>query len=162
MIPLFKKQIESGGPVTITNNEMTRFIMPMRDAINLLLKATELAQGGEIFIFKMAAIRIPDLAAVMVEELAPKYGQLQNALKMEIIGTKPGEKSYEELMTEDEAGRALETEDMFIVLPEMRELPYKPNYLSTSHVEVKAYTSKEEEHLSKEEIRKILHKENLL
>jgi len=50
VIPLFKKQIEAGGPVTLTNKEMTRFIMPMRDAINLLFKATELAQGGEIFI----------------------------------------------------------------------------------------------------------------
>ncbi len=164
VIPLFKKQIESGGPVTITNNEMTRFIMPMRDAINLLLKATELAQGGEIFIFKMAAIRIPDLAAVMVEELAPKYGQLQNALKMEIIGTKPGEKSYEELMTEDEAGRALETEDMFIVLPELKEssLVDKNSYASASEAESKAYTSKDDNHLSKEELKEFLYRENLI
>ncbi len=162
VIPLFKKQIEQGGPVTLTNKEMTRFIMPMRDAINLLFKATELAQGGEIFIFKMAAIRIPDLAEVMVEELAQKYGQSQNALKMEIIGTKPGEKLYEELMTEDEAKRALETEDMFIVPPELEDLSLVDKNSYDSEAESKAYTSKDEKPLSKEEIKEFLYRENLL
>lgn len=162
VIPLFKTQIEKGGPVTITHEDMTRFIMSIRDAINLLFKATELAQGGEIFVFKMDTLKIPDLAAVMIDELAQNCGYSPEEIKWAIIGNKQGEKLYEELMTEDEARKALESEDMFIVLPEMLELPYKPNYLSTSHVEVKAYTSKEEEHLSKEEIRKILHKENLL
>lgn len=164
VIPLFKKQIEKGGPVTITNNEMTRFIMPMHDAINLLFKATELAQGGEIFIFKMDAIKITDLAEVMVEELAPKYGYSPNEIKMEMIGTKPGEKLYEELMTEDEARRALETEDMFIVLPEMEELSHidKSTYLSTSQAEVKAYASNDTKYLAKEEIKELLYQENLL
>jgi FlaA1/EpsC-like NDP-sugar epimerase len=163
VIPLFRKQIASGGPVTITDKEMTRFIMHMRDAISLLFKATELAQGGEIFIFKMGAIEIMDLAEVMVEELAPKYGYSPEEIKMEIIGTKPGEKLYEELITEDEARRALETEDMFILLPEMKEflLIDKSSYPSVSEAEVKAYTSKEEKHLSKTEIKEILYKENL-
>ena len=74
VIPLFKTQIAKGGPVTITDKEMTRFIMSMCDAINLLFKATEIAQGGEIFVFKMDAIKITDLAEVMIEELAQKYG----------------------------------------------------------------------------------------
>ena len=164
VIPLFKKQIEKGGPVTITNNEMTRFIMPMQDAISLLFKATELAQGGEIFIFKMEAIKITDLAEVMVEDLAPKYGYTPEEVKMEIIGTKPGEKLYEELMTEDEARRALETEDMFILLPEMKELPHidKFSYLSTSQAEIRAYTSNDVKPCSKGEIKEILYQENLL
>ena len=164
VIPLFKKQIAKGGPVTITNNDMTRFIMPMRDAINLLFKATELAQGGEIFIFKMEAIKITDLAEVMIEELASKYGYSPNEIKMEAIGTKPGEKLYEELMTEDEARRALESEDMFIVLPEMEELSHiaESFYPSTSQAEIKAYTSKDIKHLTKEEIRGILYQENLI
>jgi UDP-N-acetylglucosamine 4,6-dehydratase len=164
VIPLFKKQIEKGGPVTITNNEMTRFVMPMREAINLLFKATEFAQEGEIFIFKMKALKITDLAEVVIEELAPKYGYTPDAIKREIIGNKPGEKLYEELMTENEARRALESEDMFIVLPEMEELSDidKSSYPSVSEAEVKAYTSEGEKHLSKAEIREILHKEELL
>ena len=162
--PLFKKQIERGGPVTITNNKMTRFIMPMREAIDLLFKATELAQGGEIFIFKMDAIKITDLAEVMIEELAPKYGNSPNEIKMKIIGNKPGEKLYEELMTEDEARRALESEEMFIVLPEMKELSHidKSSYPSLSEAEVKAYTSKDVKHLTKEEIKEIVYQENLI
>jgi FlaA1/EpsC-like NDP-sugar epimerase len=166
VIPLFKKQIVNGGPVTITNKEMTRFIMPMQEAINLLFKATELAQGGEIFVFKMKAIKIRDLAEVMIEELAPNFGYSPNKVKMEIIGNKPGEKLYEELMTEDEARRASESEDLFILFPEMEELSYidKSSYPSTSQAEIKAYTSKDEKHLNltKEEIKEMLYQENLI
>lgn len=164
VIPLFKKQIERGGPVTITDNEMTRFIMPMRDAINLLFKASELAHGGEIFIFKMEALKITDLAEVMRGELAQNYGYSPDKIKMKIIGTKPGEKLYEELMTEDEARRALESEDMFIVLPEMKELSDidKSSYPLTSQAENKAYTSKDVKHLTREEIKEILYQENLI
>jgi len=165
IIPLFKKQIEHGGPVTITNIEMTRFIMPMREAIDLLFKATGLAQRGEIFVFKMKALKITDLAEVMIDELAQNCGYSPNEIKMKIIGTKPGEKLYEELMTEDEARRALESEDMFIVLPEMKELSHidKYSYPSVSEIaEVKAYTSKDVKHLTREEIKEILYQENLI
>ena len=161
---MFKMQIERGGPVTITNKEMTRFIMPLRDAINLLFKATELAQGGEIFIFKMDAIRITDLAEVMIEELTQKYGYSPGDMKIELIGNKLGEKLYEELMTEDEARRALENEDMFILLPEQEELSCidKSAYLPASEAEVKAYISYDKKHLSKAELREILYQENLV
>ena len=164
VIPLFEKQIEKGRLVTITNNKMTRFIMSMREAINLLFKATELAQGGEIFVFKMKALKITDLAEVMIEELAPKYGFSPNEIKMEIIGNKPGEKLYEELMTEDEARRALESEEMFIVLSEIKELSHidKSCYPSTFPAEIKAYISNDVKHLIKEEIKEILYKENLI
>lgn len=165
VIPLFKKQIANGGPVTITNNKMTRFIMPMRDAINLLFKATKLAQGGEIFVFKMKALKITDLAEVMIEELAQNCGYPPNEIKLKLIGTKPGEKLYEELMTEDEARRALESEDMFILFPEMKELSHidKSSYPSVSEIaEVKAYTSKDVKHLTREEIKEILYQENLI
>ena len=165
IIPLFKKQIEHGGYVTITNNEMTRFIMPMREAIDLLFKATGFAQRGEIFVFKMKALKITDLAEVMIEELAQNCGYSPNEIKLKLIGTKPGEKLYEELMTEDEARRALESEDMFILFPEMKELSHidKSSYPSVSEIaEVKAYTSKDVKHLTREEIKEILYQENLI
>ena len=164
IIPLFKEQIKKGGPVTITDKEMTRFVMPMRDAINLLFKATELAQGGEVFIFKMDALKITDFAEVMIEELASNYGYSPDEIRMELIGNKPGEKLYEELMTGDEARRALETEEMFIMPPEIKELSHinKTIYPSVSEAEVKAYTSRDEKHLSKTEIRDILYKENMI
>ena len=164
VIPLFRKQIAEGGPVTITNNEMTRFIMPMHDAINLLFKAAEVAQGGEVFVFKMKAIKITGLAEVMIEDLAPKYGYTPEAIKIEIIGNKPGEKLYEELMTEDEARRALELEDMFILFSAMKGLPHsdKTSYPASSEAEVKAYASKDEKYLSTAEIKELLYKENLM
>jgi FlaA1/EpsC-like NDP-sugar epimerase len=164
VIPLFKKQIANGEPVTITNNKMTRFIMPMHKAVDLLFKATELARGGEIFVFKMNTLKIPDLADVMIEELAPNYGHSPDAIKREIRGTKLGEKLYEELMTEDESEMALESEDIFIILSAMKKLSDIDNsiYPSFSRAEVKAYTSKDEKHLSKAEIRAIFYEENLL
>ena len=154
VVPLFKKQIENGGPVTITNEAMTRFIMPMKDAVKLLFKAAELTKGAEIFVLKMKTIRITDLADVMIDELA------LNEIKIEIIGNKAGEKLYEELMTEEEAKRALEIEDMFIVLPS--HLNSLSPSVSDLKAEVKAYTSKEAKHLTKEEIKKLLYKENLI
>jgi len=154
VVPLFKKQIENGGPVTITNEAMTRFIMPMKDAVKLLFKAAELTKGAEIFVLKMKTIRITDLADVMIDELA------LNEIKIEIIGNKVGEKLYEELMTEEEAKRALEIEDMFIVLPS--HLNSLSPSVSDLKAEVKAYTSKEAKHLTKEEIKNLLYKENLI
>ena len=154
VVPLFKKQIENGGPVTITNEAMTRFIMPMKDAVKLLFKAAELTKGAEIFVLKMKTIRITDLADVIIDELA------LNEIKIEIIGNKAGEKLYEELMTEEEAKRALEIEDMFIVLPS--HLNSLSPSVSDLKAEVKAYTSKEAKHLTKKEIKKLLYKENLI
>jgi UDP-N-acetylglucosamine 4,6-dehydratase len=151
VIPVFLEQIRKGGPVTLTDPNMTRFIMSGDQAIELLIKATELAKGGEIFIFKMQSIKIQDLAQVMIE----KFGK--ERVEVKVIGRKPGEKLYEELMTESEAERALETEDMFIVLPEMRELlSMRFEYPGARKAEVKSYRSCDCELLSKEQIKRML------
>ena len=115
VVPLFKEQIRRGGPVMITDPDMTRFVMSIPKAADLVLRATEIAQGGEIFIFKMPALRIGDLAEAMIEELAPRYGYNPESSRVEISGKRAGEKIYEELMTEDEAMRASENDDMFII-----------------------------------------------
>ncbi|MCK4733201.1 MAG: polysaccharide biosynthesis protein, partial [Methanophagales archaeon] len=85
-------------------------------------------------------------------------------IKREIIGTKLGEKLYEELMTEDESEMALESEDIFIIFSAMKKMSDidKSSYPSFSSAEVKAYTSKDEQYLSNAEIREILYEENLL
>ncbi len=110
VIPLFQKQIGDGGPVTVTDSDMTRFVMSMDKAVELMLKAHNISRGGEVFVFKMPVIRIGDLAQSMVE-LAGKPVELVT------IGLRPGEKLYEELMTEEESSRSFETDDMFIILP---------------------------------------------
>ncbi len=121
VVPLFKKQIEKGGPVTLTDSGMTRFMMTIPKSIDLVFKATELSRGGEIFILKMPALRVKDLAETMIEKFALEYGFEPTEIKIKEIGKRPGEKLYEELMTEYEAEYAYENEEMLIILPEMFE-----------------------------------------
>lgn len=118
VVPLFKKQISQGGPITLTDPDMTRFMMTIQKAVGLVLKATEIANGGEIFILKMPVIKIGDLAEVMIEETAANYGFDPRNIKIEHVGKRPGEKLYEELMTKYEAEYAYENDEMFVVVPE--------------------------------------------
>jgi FlaA1/EpsC-like NDP-sugar epimerase len=117
VMPSFRDQIRKGGPVTLTDPDMTRFVMTIPTAVDLVLKAAKIARGGEIFIFKMPALRIGDLAKAMIGELAPQYGYNPQSIKVQISGKRAGEKVYEELLTADEAMNASETEDMFIISP---------------------------------------------
>ena len=165
--PLFKRQIQKGGPVSITDPNMSRFMMSMNQAVNLVFKATEMAQGGEVFIFKMPAFRLGDLVEVMIEKLAPKYGYKSEEIRTETIGIRAGEKLYEELMTEEESRWAQETESMFIVQPPV-ELPNiilkssgevisSPLSLDKSQqTQLKRIDSRHARLLTKEEIGKIL------
>lgn len=117
VVPLFRKQIQKGF-VTITDPVMTRFMMSVPKAVELVLKAGEIASGGEIFILKMPVVRMSDFVEVMVEKFAPEYGFRPEEIRVEVIGKRPGEKLSEDLMTADEAERAYEDEELFIVLPQ--------------------------------------------
>ena len=158
VIPLFRKQIEAGGPVTITDPTMTRFMMSMSQAVELVFRSAEMSQGGEVFIFKMPTVNISDLAEVLIAELAPRYGHRPDEICIEIIGTKPGEKMYEELMTEDEAIRSLERDDMFIILPQIEDELTKIDTSEYNAVPIKSkdYVSKDVFPITKDEIRTIL------
>ena len=151
VIPLFRKQIKNGEPLTITDPNMTRFMMSIPKAVELVLKAAEMAKGGEIFILKMPVLRIGDLAEVMVEELSPKYGHNPNEIEIKTIGKRMGEKLYEELMTEGEAMNAYEDEEMFVVLPQIPK-----NKIGSKKGRIWGYVSKNEQLLTKEEINKLL------
>jgi len=162
VIPLFHSQIKAGGPVTVTDAKMTRYILSMSHSINLLFKATEIARGGEVFIFKMPAIKIMDLAEVMIEHYAPIYGYTPAGIKIETIGAKSGEKLFEELLTSDELQRAFETPEMLVVLPNMKELFPEQSLSGYPHAEKampKTYNSSNEKLLSKKELSKWLLKE---
>jgi len=117
VIPLFKKQISKGGPVTVTNPDMTRFIMEIDHAVELVLRAAETAKGGEIFILKMPAIKIGDLAEAAINYFAPKFGHDPKKIKIKNIGRRVGEKTNEELITLNESENTYEFDEMFIVLP---------------------------------------------
>lgn len=117
IVPLFCQQIKKGGPVTVTNPDMVRFIMSIPKAVDLVLKSAEISKGGEIFILKMPAVRIGEFAESLIEEMAPVYGYKPEKIKIKIIGERNGEKFYEELATKNESRHAYETKDMFVVLP---------------------------------------------
>ena len=164
VIPLFEQQIKYGGPVTITDPTMTRFMMSMSQAVKLVLRSVDMAQGGEVFIFKMPTVIISNLAEVLIEGLAPRYGHKPEDINMEIIGAKPGEKMYEELMTDDEAARSLERDDMFIIIPEIKaELLNISDFMyDATSIKSKDYVSKDVVSLTKDEIRTILKKEGII
>jgi FlaA1/EpsC-like NDP-sugar epimerase len=128
VIPIFHEQIKKGGPVTLTHQNMTRFIMSIQDAVKLVIDSVSLARGGEVFITKMPVIRIETLAEVMISELASQYGFLTENIKISIIGSKPGEKMYEELMSQEETRRSVELVKYFAVLPAFRGIYRRMEY----------------------------------
>ena len=165
VIHVFREQISNGGPVTLTDPRMTRFIMSISEAVRLVIQSAFLAKGGEVFITKMPVIRIQDLAEVMVDELAENYGFSPADIEVKIIDVKPGEKMYEELMNKEETRRALELERYFVVLPAFRNLYRDIEY---QYPEIRSkqvrnpYHSNVEKPLSKNELAEFLKQNNLL
>jgi len=130
ILPRIENQIKKGGPITLTDQRMKRFFMTKNDAVKLIVNATNLAIGGEIFILKMPLLYLKDLFEVMKEILAPKYGFKPTQIKTIHIGIRPGEKLTEYLLTDFEMEHVLETKDFFI-LPSLFESISKSKYPGT-------------------------------
>ncbi len=165
VVPLFREQIRRGGAVTLTDRAMTRFIMTLDEAVDLVLGAGALARGGEVFIPKMATIVISDLARVMIEELAPVFGLDPKAILIKEIGSRPGEKLYEELMTSEETRRSVELGRHFAVLPALRDLYRDVNfsYPETLREQVEQpYTSANHPPMDRDSLRAYLRDSGLL
>jgi FlaA1/EpsC-like NDP-sugar epimerase len=100
VIPLFKKQIREGGPLTVTHKDVTRFFMTIPEAVQLVLEAGTMGKGGEVFVFDMGeSIRIYDLAEKMLKLSGLEEGK---DIEIRFTGLRPGEKLYEELLTSEE------------------------------------------------------------
>lgn len=165
VIPLFKHQIATGGPVTLTDPGMTRFIMTLEEAVRLVMDSVFLALGGEVFVTKMRVVRIADLAQVMIEELSIRYNYNPEDIKIQIVGVKPGEKMYEELLNEEEVRRTLELEQYFVVIPAFKSVYNSVDYVYPDLIRDtigRPYNSKNVSPLDKEALRLYLHNHNLL
>lgn len=131
VIPLFRKQIEAGGPVTLTVGHMTRFLMTLDESVDLVVHAMTCATGGEIFVRKAPAATMSDLARALIAKYA---GGVE--VPVRTIGIRPGEKVDEVLVNEYEIQRALEADDYFTIYPEFRvpaqTTPYPVGYEYTS------------------------------
>lgn len=165
VIPIFHNQIAKGGPLTLTHRDMTRFVMSIEESVRLVIDSALVARGGEVFITKMPVVRIADLAKAMIAELAPVHGYKLEEIEIIEIGTKPGEKLYEELMSPEETRRALELQQYFSVLPAFRgiyhDITYDyPGLISESVTN--PYVSADETPLSVEAIRQLLKDYKLL
>ena len=115
VVPLFKKQIAKGGPVTVTHKEITRFFMTIPEAVQLILQATTYAKGGEIFVLDMGEpVKIYDLAVSLIKlsGLEPNVD-----IPIEITGLRPGEKLYEEILMAEEGLKSTEHDKIFIAKP---------------------------------------------
>lgn len=113
VVPTFRKQIEAGGPVTVTDKEMRRYFMTIPEAVSLVLSAGTLAKGGEVFVLDMGKpIKIYDLACSMIRLAGYEPGK---DIPIKIIGLRPGEKLFEEIALDGESVDATSHQQIFIM-----------------------------------------------
>jgi UDP-glucose 4-epimerase len=151
VIPHFLRQIQMGEPLTVTDPKMTRFMMTLDDAVDLVLYAFENAKPGDLFVQKAPAATIE----VLAESLKELMGS-QNPLK--IIGTRHGEKLYETLLTREERARAVDLGDYFKVPADNRDLNYDQFFSEGSSVieSTDDYHSHNTQRLERTEMKKLL------
>ena len=114
VVDLWRKQIETGHAVTVTDLRATRFFMDVPAAVKLVFSALQTMQGGEIFVLKMKPARkVIDFA----KEVISRYGAGKR-VRIKLIGLRPGERLHETLLTEDESSHTIELKDMFVILPQ--------------------------------------------
>ena len=154
---VFKNQIKNAKPITLTNNQMSRFIMTQDQAIDLIIGAPNLSIGGDVLVLKMPSIFIRDLALAMDNLFCKKTGR-EFSQHIEEIGASFGEKIYEELLNIEEISRTVEHDKYFQVLP--------VGYISKSAEKLKpreaySYNSGSEEKLTINEIENLIEGSNL-
>jgi FlaA1/EpsC-like NDP-sugar epimerase len=125
VIPLFRRQIETGGPVTVTHPEITRYFMTISEAAQLILQAGAMGKGGEIFILNMGTpVRIADMA----KDLIRLSGKDPEDIDIVFTGLRPGEKLYEELISQNEGVVRTQHDKIMVLSPEMERKYQNPEF----------------------------------
>lgn len=157
VIPLFVKQMKSGEPITVTDPNMTRFLMSLEDSVDLVLYAFEHAEQGDLFVQKAPASTVKDLAQGLKDVF-------KGDSPITVIGTRHGEKLYESLISREEMAKAEDMGGYYRIPADNRDLNYKKYFVEGEvHVsEVDDYTSHNTKQLSVEEVKTLLLKLNYI
>ena len=153
VVPLFLNQIEEGKPITVTDPDMTRFMMTLDEAVDLVLYAFEHGEQGDLFVQKSPASTISTLAKAVLELTGSKKG-------INYIGTRHGEKLFETLVTREEMAKSVDLGHFYCIKADNRDLNYE-QYFSEGNKklnEVESYTSHSTKRLSLEETKELLKK----
>jgi UDP-N-acetylglucosamine 4,6-dehydratase len=156
VIPLFYEQAKANKPITVTNPEMTRFIMTLEEAVELVMYAFEHGNQGDMFVQKAPAVSVGDLAKAVIQATG-------SSSQIESIGTRHGEKLYETLVTSEEMVRAKDEGSFYRISADDRDLNYE-NYVEKGNIkiaEAPAYTSGNTKQLTVDEMVKELSKLSL-
>ncbi len=151
VIPIFLDQMKTGKALTITDPKMTRFFMDVSQAVDLTLKGALYSKGGETFIIRMKALQLGDLAKAMLTYAEQGGLEVPNVT---YIGFRPGEKLFEELMSEDEMLHVVGDKELYVILP----MTHLQSYLHFKPVTISSYRSDKVHLISKEEILSIINR----
>jgi FlaA1/EpsC-like NDP-sugar epimerase len=149
VVPLFHHQIRSGGPVTITDREMTRFLLSLDDAVTAIFNALRDAKPAEIYVPRILSARVVDIAAALIG---------QRPIKTAIVGIRPGEKLHEVLISEEEGHRTFQRGAYYVIgsnLPELNREQSNRNFIGAE------YSSKDAL-MTPEQVRELLLKNHLM
>jgi len=157
VLPLFKRQIKENNFVTITDLDMTRYLMSTREAIGLVFEAVINSEGGEIFVMRMPATKVSNIVSVMTNLFGDKD------TKHEVIGIRPGEKMHEVLVSKNEAPRTkIFNDKYYVILPQYDDLSLAEKYGKLDQIEFDEFNSNNAKKLSDEEFTSVLKKETWL
>lgn len=157
VIPLFLQQLQQGKPLTITDPNMTRFLMSLEESVDLVLYAFEHARPGDIFVQKAPASTVGDLAQAM-------KALLRSVSEMKIIGTRHGEKLYESLVSREEMARSEDLGGYYRIPADSRDLNYDKYFVEgeTGISQIDDYTSHNTRRLNIEQVKEVLMKLNII
>lgn len=161
VVPLFINQLKKGKAITVTDPNMTRFIMSIHEAVQLVIKSVVWMKNREIFVLKMPAVNLKDLSQAVIEAYKEKHKSSKN-IKIKIIGKLGGERNHENLLTVEESRGALEVPGMFIILPSLLDpgsgynFPNRDYYKGSKRARVGDYSSENAKKMPVATIKKLL------
>ncbi|WP_082837664.1 SDR family NAD(P)-dependent oxidoreductase [Haladaptatus sp. R4] len=148
VVPVFIEQIRAGGPITVTDAEMTRFVMRPEDAAEFVVETYGATDGGEVAVRKMPAFKLGTLADALREKYATQFGHRPEEIPTRIVGSGPTERYHEKLVSEDEVKHAVEEDTRFVLYPNEGSMPDDDAGRSLAG----EYTSEDARELSKTEL----------